>query len=91
MIPTGVERSLSSVKMRQSTGKAWLGLVKFRVKACNTQLPTYRYSHGNTNEKSIDTKRNVGSVSLGIELIVQAPGDGKSQSKRQCHSCRADA
>jgi hypothetical protein len=73
MIPTGVESNLSSVRIRQSTGKAWFTLAMVKdFKAGSIHCD----GHCDTDKKHIRAEIDVDSAWLVPEFVIQAPGNG---------------
>ena len=83
MTPTGVERSFSSVRIRQRTGKAWerqpMGFEgELWCTCCD--------GHGDANEQHVYGELDRHDARLMLEFIVEPPCDRTAQPKRKGHA-----
>lgn len=52
---------------------------------------SYRDGHSNANEQHVGPERDRYGARLISELVIQAPGNGTSESERQRHTSSTDA
>ena len=103
MMPAVVLRRLSSVRIRQRTGKAcgclsqpgpFFSPLFRRSSRCHGAAQhdkgTHSDGNGNADEEQVGAEVNVHQAGVVAELVVQAPGQGAAQSEGQGQAGKGD-
>ena len=88
MTPTEVFNNLSSVRILQRTGKAYVGGQNSKPQN-GTTLVTYCDSHSDSDKQHVYTKTNGHGSRLMSELVIQSRGNCAAQAKRNHHANQA--